>query len=1092
MNNVLLVTATSVEARAVLTSFSRTSETQLERQFIGNKTYYPLGTIGGANIYMVQTEMGTGTPGGALLTVRKGIQDLSAVAVIMVGIAFGTRSDKHKLCDILVSKQIQQYEPQRVTPDGPIPLGDKVSASPHLLDKFRSGLLDWNQDEMPVHFGLILSGEKLVDDLEFRRQLVAREPKAIGGEMEGAGLYVAAQDAEVHWILVKAICDWADGEKDDKHQHKAAENAAAFTRHVIQQGGVGRSARTRSGRHSNYDSDDQEPSSLGASTIPGRYGRPFVGREDELAEMGRMLTDTGHQIILILHGKPGAGKSELGFEYARTNQSRYPGGIFLIQAGSEAAVDLAGLGRNIFGLKFNTDQNIKDQCEQTLQKIGLEPTLLVYDNLISPGDIKNLLPPAGRKCHVIITTIVDRWPSGWLSLAVHEFSHEKALKLIEAYGGEEVAKKYGQILIESSGGLPVQICSLAIKLKHELKRSLDNCVPLDLSEDAEASFKRVYITLDSHQRLMLRAAAHLNPQYIQREKLFDHLSEAMGKSRRELVQILDTCMDLTLLQGRELLRMHQLMASFLINLLLEHDLVDAFRKVRQIQAKQFVESARLFDASPTDVNLAAEFNSFSLPQEAWKDIEEAFSENEKAIIANGLYEMGRWVEALSWLKALVKADENGAICGKIHHVNLGIYLHCMGYCYGSLGNFEEALFWYSRAVEIFSMPDIYGKVDQTNLTKSLHDLGQSYISLGKYEEAFHLLQSAKEIIENGDIHEKIDQETHGRVLQAIGSYYLQLGKFEEALSLLQNAAQINENGYEHGRVDGENLGRSFTNLGFCYEQLGKYEEAFTCYSRAIKAIRKGDVYGRINHESLGIAFDNIGAYYGEIGDFEQALLFYRSAAEAKEKGNIYNTVDHASLGKSLCSVGTCCGLTGNIEESLSWFQRAVNASEKGDLHNRINYETLGRSLHGMGLYYGNKNNIEEALEWFKRAVTAKEKGDIPGIIDYDSLAQSIHEVGYSYSIRAEFAEALTWYKRAVEAAEKGDQYGRIDFQTIAKSLHEIGHCYSSQGRLEEALLWFERAVKAAEKGDIRERVDEKSLKISREAVSECLKRLNRI
>lgn len=77
-----------------------------------------------------------------------------------------------------------------------------------------------------MHFGLVLSGEKLIDSLAYKKRLLALEPEAVGGEMEGAGLYAAANDAGVDWILVKAICDWADGTKNSAAQPQAARNAA--------------------------------------------------------------------------------------------------------------------------------------------------------------------------------------------------------------------------------------------------------------------------------------------------------------------------------------------------------------------------------------------------------------------------------------------------------------------------------------------------------------------------------------------------------------------------------------------------------------------------------------------------------------------------------------------------------------------------------------------------------------------------------------------------------------------------------------------------------------------------------------------------
>jgi serine/threonine protein kinase/nucleoside phosphorylase/outer membrane protein assembly factor BamD (BamD/ComL family) len=235
-NSILIVTATKMEAQAVLEVFSQATGKAWIRQPIGNKTYYNLGAHGGAPVFMVQSEIGTATPGGALLTVHQAIQDLQPQAVIMCGIAFGLRPDKQQLGDILVAKQLQYYEPQKVAlQQGQMPRGDRITSSERLLDRFRSGDNDWQGAQ--THFGLVLSGEKLVDDPAFRDWLLKTEPEAVGGEMEGAGLYAAARDAKVDWILVKAICDWADGKKDDVAQPLAARNAAQFVLHVLQLGG---------------------------------------------------------------------------------------------------------------------------------------------------------------------------------------------------------------------------------------------------------------------------------------------------------------------------------------------------------------------------------------------------------------------------------------------------------------------------------------------------------------------------------------------------------------------------------------------------------------------------------------------------------------------------------------------------------------------------------------------------------------------------------------------------------------------------------------------------------------------------------------
>lgn len=238
MENLLLVTVTKVEAQAVLNVFSEESGTKWERQFIGGRTYYALGAIADTNIFMVQSEMGTASPGGSLITIQQAIAALSPVAVIMVGLAFGIDSAKQKLGDILVSQRISQYEYHKVSlSEGEtkvIPRGDRIYASPRLLDRIRSASLDWNDSTGRVIFGNILSGDRLIDNVKLSRQILQLEPDAIGGEIEGTGLYQVCEEAKVDWILVKAISDWGDGQKNDEAQPMASRNAARFVFHMLQ------------------------------------------------------------------------------------------------------------------------------------------------------------------------------------------------------------------------------------------------------------------------------------------------------------------------------------------------------------------------------------------------------------------------------------------------------------------------------------------------------------------------------------------------------------------------------------------------------------------------------------------------------------------------------------------------------------------------------------------------------------------------------------------------------------------------------------------------------------------------------------------
>jgi len=258
--DVLIVTVTKVESRALIQSFEQTTGHKAMPQSIGDRIYFNLGIVNDARVFLTQSEMGSGGLDASLLTVRKGIEALLPTAVIMVGIAFGVNEQKQAIGDILVTEQLRLYDLQRVgSQDGQYEIilrSDKPHASGWLINHFKSADLLW--EGAKVRFGVVLTGEKLVDNIDFRDQLRSFEPEAIGGEMEGAGLYVACQDKKVDWILIKAICDWADGNKaqdKDLRQQTAAQNAAEFVLYALkftaidwqQKRGKGLSSQSRLG-----------------------------------------------------------------------------------------------------------------------------------------------------------------------------------------------------------------------------------------------------------------------------------------------------------------------------------------------------------------------------------------------------------------------------------------------------------------------------------------------------------------------------------------------------------------------------------------------------------------------------------------------------------------------------------------------------------------------------------------------------------------------------------------------------------------------------------------------------------------------------
>jgi len=223
--DLLLVTATEIERDAVLRRLRPIhGRDSILRGTLGPLTYY-VGSLGPHGVALMMCRMGSVGSGASRVAVAEACATWALQAVVMAGVAFGADPARQGFGDVLVSSQIISYEEQRVGNRreyrGPI-----AEASRTLIDRFRN-VLDWSfprgDGTVCGHtIGPILSGEKLVANTHRKGELLDRFPDAIGGEMEGRGLYASAVDAKVDWILVKGICDWGDETK-----HNAAQPLAA-------------------------------------------------------------------------------------------------------------------------------------------------------------------------------------------------------------------------------------------------------------------------------------------------------------------------------------------------------------------------------------------------------------------------------------------------------------------------------------------------------------------------------------------------------------------------------------------------------------------------------------------------------------------------------------------------------------------------------------------------------------------------------------------------------------------------------------------------------------------------------------------------
>lgn len=252
----VLVVAVDIERDAVLKAMKPLSDEEKILKILDEESVYFAGKLGVYNCILVMCQMGTIGRDSSILATSNALKRWNPDGgVIMPGIAFGKNPEKQVLGDVIVATQIIAYEPARMS------LSEKVSRGAHpetsltLLNRLRNLEWTWSYNDIDngetssrgLLYGPLLSGEKLVDNPDYKASLFNEFPKAIGGEMEGVGVYAAASREGVSWIVVKAICDWGDGEKSKEFQPLAADNSVAAIKTMLEEPGLADTGRALTG-----------------------------------------------------------------------------------------------------------------------------------------------------------------------------------------------------------------------------------------------------------------------------------------------------------------------------------------------------------------------------------------------------------------------------------------------------------------------------------------------------------------------------------------------------------------------------------------------------------------------------------------------------------------------------------------------------------------------------------------------------------------------------------------------------------------------------------------------------------------------------
>ncbi|WP_170244892.1 metallophosphoesterase, partial [Pararhodospirillum oryzae] len=395
------------------------------------------------------------------------------------------------------------------------------------------------------------------------------------------------------------------------------------------------------------------------STIPSRGTLPFVGREALLKTLSERLNAPHTQTVVILHGPPGVGKSELAREYGRRHGDRYPGGTFFLDAATPdaLALDLVRQARDGASLSAPADLPIKDQAHFILPRLTDRPVLLIYDNAPDEDSVRPWLPGSRNPAHILITSTFERWNFLGEAIDVPPLTEADAVSLVREIAGEEVANQFGTPLARQAEGLPVQIVPVAASLKADQQRGRLGRAERDgICDPARLSFQGVYDKLDPDARLLLHVASQFfDPQHLPENDLRQGLVTACQWSDATFRDALGATFDRHLIQpGERALRMHQLFAAFLRDSVAAAPFQEPLSALAPAFARQLLAIGKGIANNPNQPDRVALLMAYRPTCDRWATPEHDLSARKGKIIGNALIESGRFVEAQPWFERAVK------------------------------------------------------------------------------------------------------------------------------------------------------------------------------------------------------------------------------------------------------------------------------------------------------------------------------------------------------------------------------------------------------------------------------------------------------
>lgn len=720
------------------------------------------------------------------------------------------------------------------------------------------------------------------------------------------------------------------------------------------------------------------PQRIVVSNLPQAKTR-FIGREEELSQLHRMLDEEGCRLLTIV-GPGGMGKTRLALQLGDELGAQFEDGVHWIELASVSrGKDISqAIGK---ALKFKFAGN-KPPEEQILNYIGNKTMLLVFDNFEHLKDHAEMINQLLAQCPNLKTIATSR---EWLNLEGETIFTLQGLDLPEESAQEKVGQYSAIQLFIESGRRKAPELRLNATTQAQMVRlcRLVNGMPLGIELAAAwlgvISLDDIVAEIESGLDFLETSMSDVPERHRSMRVIFNSTWKHLDQDEQ------NAFMKLSVFRGgfsHEAGRRVAEVSLSNLMVLLNHSLLyrptpdrykihELLRQFGQEQLKNSPhhESARLAHLKFfTDMAKEAEIELEGPDQVAWMTRLELEQDNIIAALQWGLQHKahdapllgialgrywdyrGSFAEGVNWFQQILKAP---SLSDKARAKAL-LWKAFMDSRVGEFDSVEEnlkkSLALYEKLGDqngVAQVYRIYGDLSaeqgdfitaQERYGKSLNicrDIGDQHnlfrALLGCCRTDYHQLEfdTAKQFVEEAiDIMKDLGQPIElAKALNALGSVATKQEDYEAAAKAFEQALEINE-----ALQNKPSLTHTYLNLGMLLSRMEKLDVAREYQDKALVLVEElgyGDNY-------VGLIKNNIGYNSFLQNNYEEALQFYEGSL------NAYRAINHQhGISMVLNNLGFTSLELGDLEQAETYLREALII--RRDIEN----EFVGSSLLGL-------------------------------------------------------------------------------------------------------------------------------------------------